>query len=465
MARLKIFNTVHGILGLNARNLEFVRPYNLHEARRIADNKLLAKRVLRKAGFLLPKTYKIISSSRILQQFDPGDLPENFVLKPNRGFGGGGILITYKRQKNGSWLDNDLKEIFWRDIKAHIQDILDGRFSDANRPDVAFVEERLVADGMFKRLAFRGVPDIRIIVYNNVPIMAMLRLPTRESHGRANLHMGGMGVGIDIATGITTYAIRYDAILVGADNIFSGIRIPQWDEILELSIKTQQITRLGYLGVDIVLAKNKGPIILEVNARPGLSIQIANLAGLHERLMRVQGLSVDSIERGIRLSKSLFGKEEIAKGIRVVDGEVVKVIETVVLFHKDNMAISVQVKAKIDSGARSSSIDYELARKLGYGDVVEYIKPFCLDNPRTDEETHELAREIQREVKSHPDIKRLNVIRSASGSTLRVTVGLVFKLKNKTVESDVNLISREHLTYDMIIGRRDLKGFLIKPRL
>lgn len=465
MMRFKIFNTRNNILGLNARNLEFVRPYNLHLARRIADNKLLAKRVLRKAGFSLPKTYKIISSSRVLQKFDPGDLPENFVLKPNRGFGGGGILITYKRQKNGAWLDNDLKEIFWRDIKSHIQDILDGRFSDSNVPDVAFIEERLVADVMFKRLAFRGVPDIRVIVYNNVPIMAMLRLPTRESHGRANLHMGGIGVGIDIATGITTYAIRYDTILVGADNIFSGIRIPHWDEILELSIKTQQITGLGYLGVDIVLAKNKGPIILEINARPGLSIQIANLAGLYERLMRVSGLSVDSPTRGVRLAKSLFGKEESVKDDQIVEGVVVKVIETVTLFHKDNRAITVPVKAKVDSGARSSSIDYELARKLGYGDVVEYIKPFDLDNPRTDEEAHALAQEIQREVKSHPDIKRLNVVRSASGSTLRVTVDLVFKLKSKTIESDVNLISREHLTYDMIIGRRDLKGFLIKPRL
>jgi len=41
---------------------------------------------------------------------------------------------------------------------------------------------------------------------------------------------------------------------------------------------------LGYLGVDLVINKNDGPLLLELNARPGLQIQIANRKGLLERL-------------------------------------------------------------------------------------------------------------------------------------------------------------------------------------
>ena len=38
--------------------------------------------------------------------------------------------------------------------------------------------------------------------------------------------------------------------------------------------------QLGYVGVDIVLDANYGPMVLEANARPGLNIQIANNQGL-----------------------------------------------------------------------------------------------------------------------------------------------------------------------------------------
>jgi len=44
------------------------------------------------------------------------------------------------------------------------------------------------------------------------------------------------------------------------------------------------MTGLGYLGVDIVLDKAYGPMLLELNARPGLAIQVANQAGLRQRL-------------------------------------------------------------------------------------------------------------------------------------------------------------------------------------
>jgi glutathione synthase/RimK-type ligase-like ATP-grasp enzyme len=44
------------------------------------------------------------------------------------------------------------------------------------------------------------------------------------------------------------------------------------------------MTGLGYLGVDMVIDRERGPLLLELNARPGLQIQVANQAGLRSRL-------------------------------------------------------------------------------------------------------------------------------------------------------------------------------------
>ena len=37
--------------------------------------------------------------------------------------------------------------------------------------------------------------------------MAMLRLPTKASGGRANLHQGAIGAGVDLVTGVTHHAV------------------------------------------------------------------------------------------------------------------------------------------------------------------------------------------------------------------------------------------------------------------
>jgi hypothetical protein len=50
------------------------------------------------------------------------------------------------------------------------------------------------------------------------------------------------------------------------------------------------MTGLGYMGTDMVLDKEEGPMVLELNARPGLAIQIANGAGLLPRLQHIENL-------------------------------------------------------------------------------------------------------------------------------------------------------------------------------
>src|SRR3972149_5105003 len=284
------------ILGLNARTQLFTYRYNSLQGKKIADSKLQTARVLGKTEVTLPKIYKKFKNPEDIEKFDWESLPNSFAVKPSRGLGGEGIIVVKKKIKDGEgWITTQRERVTVDDLKFHVLDILEGAFSMRNEPDVAFIQEYVGRHKAFKKYAYRGTPDIRIIVFNKVPVMAMLRLPTKESGGRANLHQGAVGVGIDIATGITTKAIWHGEQIVykpGTGKKLRGIKIPNWTLILETAVKAQIASGMGYLGVDIVLHPEKGPMVLELNAQPGLQIQLANMEGLKKRLERIEDIDV-----------------------------------------------------------------------------------------------------------------------------------------------------------------------------
>ena len=135
----------HQILGMNSRNLDFIRPFNLKKAKEIADNKLLSKKILRENGLAVPNLIGRIRSREELENFNWQSLPEGFALKPNRGFGGEGILVVYGKKKDldNVWIKADGSLITVNSLKNHINNILDGSFSLSGTPDIAFFEERL----------------------------------------------------------------------------------------------------------------------------------------------------------------------------------------------------------------------------------------------------------------------------------------------------------------------------------
>ncbi len=450
---------------MNARYLEYIRPINKRQAIRLADNKLRTKRVMRKAGIPVPKLYKVIKNRLDLEHFDWETLPSSFVLKPNTGLGGGGIMVVYGRKKNGNWLSATGQELSIADFKAHILDILDGRYSISGDPDIAFFEERLKKTKKFRRLCYKGTPDIRIIVYNKVPVMAMMRLPTRHSGGKANLHLGGVGVGVNIGTGITKTAIQYDRIIEtvpGTNRALYGIKIPHWQQILKLAVESQIASRIGYLGADIVLDRNRGPVLLEINARPGLSIQIANLAPLKERLERVKGLRIKTAEKGLRVAQELFGEEVAPVAERKSGKKVISTVETVVLVNKNGE--KVETEAKIDTGAGFSSISIELASRLGFQEALKAIDAYQFNTPLAPQEARNLAHLIEGEVLAqYKEVVGTIIIHSSHGTTYRVLVPLTFILEGVRVKTRVSIVRRKHLKYPMIIGRQDLKHFLVDP--
>ncbi len=452
---------------MNARNLTYVRPLNLSAARSIADDKILSKDVLSRAGVPTPTRIATLRTYDDVRTFDYSSLPESFVIKPNRGFGGGGIVVVFGRKKgmHDAWVKADGSIVTAQDIAAHCYNIVEGAFALSGVSDTVLIEERLTLLKLFRPYAYRGIPDLRIIVYNRVPVMAMLRLPTRESGGKANLQLGGVGVGIDMATGVTTTAIQGKGRIVeyapGTRMLLSGIKIPQWDEILTLAVKAQEASGLGFLGADVVIDRERGPVFLELNARPGLSIQIANMAPLKERLERVSGVTIKSVAHGVRVGKDLFGGE-VEESVEQTTGKrVIGSIETVTLIGRNGTERT--VSAKIDTGAYSTSIDRALARELGFGETLDAFDRIDYgDSVLSPEREGEIkSRIMQRYGQCIPELEDVAVVFSSSGATIRPVVKLAFIMDGVRIVAKVNIVDRSKLKYPMIIGKRNLYKFLV----
>ena len=87
----------------------------------------------------------------------------------------------------------------------HFTYVLDGFYSLSGGRDTVIIEKKIVLTDEIELLGKYGLPDLRIVAYNMVPVMAMIRIPTEESDGKANIHGGACAAGIDIGSGRITY--------------------------------------------------------------------------------------------------------------------------------------------------------------------------------------------------------------------------------------------------------------------
>ena len=282
-----------GVLGLNERNAQFIQRFNERRLYPLVDDKLRTKRLALEAGIAVPQLYGAIESQHdILAWVDAAEAHGDFVIKPAHGTGGDGILVvtgrSSRRQKLYQLIDGSV--VSEAGICHHVSNIISGQYSLAGSRDSAMIESRVDTDPFFSDVSFQGVPDVRVLVYRGYPVMAMVRLTTRRSRGKANLHQGAVGAGIDLASGETLSGVLDNDIVTehpDTGTSIVGLTIPQWPLFLSLAARCYELTGLGYLGVDIVLDRARGPLILELNARPGLNIQIANKVGLKDRFALV----------------------------------------------------------------------------------------------------------------------------------------------------------------------------------
>lgn len=306
-----------GVMGLNGRNGDFILPYNPRRLYPLVDDKVLTKSLAARNGVAVPELYAVIEIPHQIRELHALVAKrEEFVVKPARGSGGEGIIVVSGRAPDG-YRAIDGRTYSAEEMDFHLSNILAGIYSLGGDPDKAIVEYRVQFDPLFERVAYRGVPDVRIIVFLGVPTMAMVRLPTQKSAGKANLHQGALGAGICMNTGTTLSAVQGTNIVdihPDTGNPVAGIRIPHWDRLLEIAARSYELTGLGYQGIDIVLDRDLGPLVLELNARPGLAIQIANRTGLRARLEQVlrEQERLKSVEERIAYARRNFAADQAA---------------------------------------------------------------------------------------------------------------------------------------------------------
>ncbi|MEO0531496.1 MAG: alpha-L-glutamate ligase-like protein [Planctomycetota bacterium] len=282
-----------GILGINRRNLSYILESNPRKFYPRVDDKLQTKQICEANGIPVPETYAVLRSHGQVRQF-----PEmvrdrsDFVIKPACGAAGRGVMVIAEHMGD-MYVTPSGRGLPWSEVRYHLSTVISGLHSLGGSADNAIVERRIVTHPTLDAVSVGGTPDIRVIIFRGIPAMAMLRLPTHASGGRANLHQGAIAAAVDLATGKTYGGVCASRILdthPDTHQPIAGLELPDWRLLLDSAMRLSDALELGYLGVDFVIDAESGPVVLEANARPGLAIQVANRMGLRPRLEWIQGL-------------------------------------------------------------------------------------------------------------------------------------------------------------------------------
>ncbi|MEC7814679.1 MAG: alpha-L-glutamate ligase-like protein [Pseudomonadota bacterium] len=282
-----------GMLNMNRRNVDYIARYNERSSYPLVDNKLKTKLAVSEYGVKTPRLLQVVRQQHEISHFrEMAEDLSGFAIKPAKGSGGKGIIVI-KGRDGDDYIKASGARITVATLERHLTNILAGLYSLAGTPDVAIVESLVECSPSLAKYSFQGVPDIRIIIFQGYPVMAMLRLATKASDGKANLHQGAVGVGLDIGTGRSLNAVQFNRpITLHPDTglPLENIQIEAWEDMLEMASRCYEATGLGYIGVDLVVDAYEGPLLLELNARPGLAIQMANGRGLLPRLRHIESL-------------------------------------------------------------------------------------------------------------------------------------------------------------------------------
>ncbi len=277
----KVAGESRAVFGINRRNAELVYPHNQRRDYPLADDKLLCKALLSRAGVPVPENLahcgSLFGVSNVLARLQ-GE--EHFVVKPAHGSGGDGVLVVRERVVGG-WRLSHGQLLTPAQLHRHVAAIVLGAYARGSLDDQAFVEPRLENHVALASLGDVGLCDLRVITLRGEPLLAMLRVPTQQSQGRANLHQGGLGLAVDLESGRVVRAMHRRRLVTSHPDTkkpLLNLSVPAWPEVMGICQQVAGAVPLGYLGIDVAIDRVRGPLVLEINARPGLEIQ--NVAGI-----------------------------------------------------------------------------------------------------------------------------------------------------------------------------------------
>lgn len=354
------------ILGINARN-QLYTSLNSYKSKRFGFSKLRTKFFLEKQNIGVAKLYAKIQTREQLRQFDWSSIEGPFALKPANGSAGKGILVIKRKDKKKNvYIDITNRELTIKDLQLHVGDILQGAYATWGKQHTALIEERIPVHPDLEKYVEVGTPDVRVIVFNKIPIMAECRIPTRKSQGKANLHQGAIGLGVDLSTGETTYGISGLNQLIKTfpttGESVSGIIIPYWTDVLKTAVRAANATGFVYVGVDIFVHPQKGPMVAELNGFPGLGIQIANKAGLKKRLERVEEIEARSVSHAVRIGQALFAENYTLGGKDITELTITAAKDTILIYDHDDHGH--EIPALMNTGRFRSAVSKEVAQRL-----------------------------------------------------------------------------------------------------
>jgi len=375
-------------LGMNLRNQKYI---DWDKSRtNFTNSKLKTKFFLSARQIRVPRLHGIIRSHKDLNRFDFASLPAKTVLKPNKGSQGKGI-IPFQSKSNGSLISVSNKSYDTDAIKKHTIDILDGRYSMGFLPDTAFFEEKIDTHPELTKLAPIGLPDIRIIMYKGYPVLSMMRMPNKESGGKANLNAGAWGLGLDLVSGKVKTCYQNGTLF--KSDLVDNFKVPYYIEALEMAVRIADITKISFFGCDIAISKN-GPVLIELNSKPGLKIQFVNNIGLKKRLEMIDELNRKTSKNPIYIASQLFNTDIQEKKI---EQNIIKFNSKASILTKDKkITAQIEISTNDLSTYVSSDIFQELAGsdknkiKVKIGKISEVVK--LKENPELGEQKIQLGK-------------------------------------------------------------------------
>jgi len=402
------------VLWQNARNL-FLQDSLSPFTRELADSKMKTKDFFLKHNIASPRMIAFIKTQKDLDNFDLKKLVPPFVIKPNKWSGWKWIIIINSKSKSWDFIDINKNIFSKKDLKLHMYRVLEWFFSLSWARDNIIIEEKIELDESIALLWKFGLPDIRLISYNMIPLMAMIRIPTRESWWTANIHQWACWAWIDISDWSITHLIKWNKTITSIPDIWDirWLVLPNWDKVLKIWALIQENTDIKYLATDIVLDKEKWPLVLEINVRAWLSVQIANLDWLQTRITKIQDLKPKDSEKAISIWKHLFWRNMDAKIHSMLWKKLIWNTEYINLKIWDR---NLSVLSRISPQFKTSSISLDFLKRIENSWFTIWDKK---------------------------------------------TVKLNFKLQN----SNKNVLFKieKNLSNDVILWRNALSGFLIDP--